>query len=56
MIASLRLEQTMRPGEELKAIRVRLGITTREVEELSRKIADDEGNQEFYLSNAWLTD
>ncbi len=45
----------MRPGEQLKAIRIRLGITTREVEEHSRKIAEAEGNEEFYISNAWLT-
>lgn len=45
----------MRPGERLKEIRTRLGITTREVEEYSRQIADAEGNEEFYLSNAWLT-
>lgn len=45
----------MRPGEQLKEIRNRLGITTREVQELSRKIADAEGNEEFYISNAWLT-
>ena len=45
----------MRPGERLKGIRTRLGITTREVEEQSRSIAEAEGNDEFYLSNAWLT-
>jgi transcriptional regulator with XRE-family HTH domain len=45
----------MRPGEQLKAIRVKLGITTREVEEYSRKIAEGERNEEFYVSNAWLT-
>ena len=45
----------MRPGEHLKGIRIRLGITTREVERRSRKIAEAEGNQEFYISNAWLT-
>lgn len=45
----------MRPGEQLKDVRNRLGITTREVEELSRKIAEEEGNPEFYISNAWLT-
>jgi transcriptional regulator with XRE-family HTH domain len=45
----------MRPGEQLKGIRLRLGITTREVEEHSRKIAEAEGNSEFYISNAWLT-
>lgn len=36
-------------------MRTRLGITTREVEEFSRRIADDCGNEEFYISNAWLT-
>jgi transcriptional regulator with XRE-family HTH domain len=45
----------MRPGEQLKRIRIRLGITTREVEEQSRSIAEAEGNEEFYISNAWLT-
>jgi transcriptional regulator with XRE-family HTH domain len=45
----------VRPGEQLKEIRNRLGITTREVEELSRKIARETGNEEFCISNAWLT-
>ena len=43
------------PCEQLKAIRFRLGITTREVADLSQKIADAEGNSEFHISNAWLT-
>ena len=45
----------MRPGTQLKEVRSRLGITTREVEEFSRKVADQERNDEFYVSNAWLT-
>lgn len=45
----------VRPGEQLKAIRLRLGITTREVEEQSRKISESEANDEFYVSNAWLS-
>jgi transcriptional regulator with XRE-family HTH domain len=45
----------LRPGEELKRIRTRLGVTTREVEEYSRTIALDRQNEEFYISNAWLT-
>lgn len=45
----------MHAGEQLKNLRNRLGITTREVEEFSRKIAQDEGNEDFQLSNAWLT-
>lgn len=50
------LETTqMRPGEQLKGIRFRLGITTRDVEEHSRKISEAEGSEDFYISNAWLT-
>jgi transcriptional regulator with XRE-family HTH domain len=45
----------MRPGEQLKELRNRLGVTTREVEEYSRVIAEDKKNDEFYISNAWLT-
>jgi transcriptional regulator with XRE-family HTH domain len=45
----------MRPGDHLREIRNRLGITTREVEEFSRTIAEDRQNEEFYISNAWLT-
>jgi transcriptional regulator with XRE-family HTH domain len=45
----------MRPGEQLKDLRNRIGITTREVEEFSRTIAEDRENEEFYISNAWLT-
>ena len=42
-------------GDRLREARTHLGITTREVEEHSRKIAEEEGNDEFYISNAWLT-
>ena len=30
-------------------------MTTREVEEFTRMIAEDRHNEEFYISNAWLT-
>lgn len=43
------------PHEQLKNIRFRLGITTRDVAEFSHKIAEAEGNGEFHISNAWLT-
>lgn len=43
------------PSQKLKELRARLGITTRDVSELSQKIADREGNPEFHISNAWLT-
>jgi transcriptional regulator with XRE-family HTH domain len=46
---------TVRPGDQLRDLRNRLGITTREVEEFSRTIAEDRQNEEFYISNAWLT-
>jgi transcriptional regulator with XRE-family HTH domain len=45
----------LRPGEQLRGLRTRLGVTTREVEEYSRVIAGDHSNEEFYISNAWLT-
>jgi len=43
------------PNQQLKELRSRLGISTREVADLSQKIADAEGNPEFHISNAWLT-
>jgi transcriptional regulator with XRE-family HTH domain len=49
------MEPGYRPGEYLKQMRNRLGITTREVEELSRKVAIESASEEFYISNAWLT-
>lgn len=45
----------MRPGEQLRELRNRIGVTTREVEEFSRVIAEDRQNEEFFISNAWLT-
>lgn len=45
----------MRASEQLRELRNRMGITTREVEEYSRAIAGDRQNEEFYISNAWLT-
>jgi transcriptional regulator with XRE-family HTH domain len=43
-------------GERLKEMRMRVGLTTREVEARSQLIADDRHNREFHLSHAWLTD
>lgn len=45
----------MNPGEKLYQLRLRLGITTREVEEYSRRIAEGEGRDDFYISNTRLT-
>ena len=44
-----------KPGEQLRDIRLRLGITVREVAEESQKIAESEGNSEFAISNPWLS-
>lgn len=41
--------------EQLKDLRNRLGITIRQVEDYSRRIAEAEENEEFLVSNAWLT-
>src|ERR1700740_3651619 len=46
---------TLCPGEQLRGLRTRLAVTTREVEEYSRVIAQAHSNDEFYISNAWLT-
>jgi len=45
----------LRPGERLKEIRMHLGITTRDVTEKSTLIAQAEANEEYCISNAWLT-
>src|SRR5258708_6374562 len=45
----------MGPGEQLRQIRDKLGISTREVESRSRQIAESEGNPEFAISHPWLT-
>ena len=45
----------MRAGEQLKVLRHRLGITTRDVSERSLRIGHAEGNEEFCISSAWLT-
>src|ERR1700746_3268846 len=45
-----------RAGTKLKAIRVRLGLSLREVGRLSLKLVEERRNREFSLSRAWLTD
>lgn len=46
---------SLSPNQQLKELRSRLGISTREVADLSQKIAETEGNPEFHISHAWLT-
>jgi len=45
---------TFRAGERLKQLRQQLGLTTREVADRSRKIAEGEASEEFALSHARL--
>jgi transcriptional regulator with XRE-family HTH domain len=49
--------QDSRPaaGEHLKKLRIRLGISTRDVEAYSQQIARNEASENFRTSNAWLT-
>jgi len=47
--------QPLTPGERLRRLRTRLGITTREVENYSRQVAAAEANEEFVVSHARLT-
>ena len=42
-------------GRRLRAARNRLGLSTRDVERLSRGIAEKKQNQEYYISHAWLS-
>jgi transcriptional regulator with XRE-family HTH domain len=49
------LTPPMQPGKSLKELRTRLGISLREVEEQSQKIAEALANPEFFVSNNWLT-
>jgi transcriptional regulator with XRE-family HTH domain len=41
-------------GTRLKQIRERLGLTLREVETLSQRLADEKQNQDFFISRGWL--
>jgi len=43
-------------GKRLKELRERLGLSTRDVEAKSQRIADEKRNREFYVSHAWVTD
>jgi len=41
-------------GRRLKDARARVKLSTRDVERLSQKIAQEKKNQEYYISHAWL--
>jgi transcriptional regulator with XRE-family HTH domain len=44
----------LRPGDKLRRLRMRMGVTSREVEQISRKVASEEGNEDFAISHARL--
>jgi transcriptional regulator with XRE-family HTH domain len=43
-------------GERLRRERLRVRLSTRDVERLSQIIAQEKKNQEYYFSHGWLTD
>lgn len=47
--------ESIRPGERLRNIRTRLGLTTRAVESYSRRVSNAEENEDYCISSAWLT-
>ena len=47
-------EQSERAGLRMKGLRERLGLTLREVEAHSRRLADQKQNQDFFISRGWL--
>lgn len=46
--------QSERAGIRLKRLRERLGLTLREVESLTRRLADQKHNQDYFVSRGWL--
>src|SRR5215470_5332315 len=49
------ISNRLNSGSSLKELRLRLGITVRDVEDQSQRIAEVQGNPEFFVSNNWLT-
>ncbi len=51
-----RVGESTRSGERLRQIRIRLGMTTRDVAAYSQRISsEEEENEDYCISNAWLT-
>jgi transcriptional regulator with XRE-family HTH domain len=46
--------QSERAGLRMKRLRERLGLTLREVEAHSRRLAEQKQNQDFFISRGWL--
>lgn len=43
------------PGAHLKQVRERLGLSVRQVEQLSKRLAEAKSSKEYSISHAWLT-
>jgi transcriptional regulator with XRE-family HTH domain len=52
----LALSSSLEAGKRLRAVRERLGLTTRDVERLSEQIALEKNDQAFSLSHNWVSD
>jgi len=51
-----RVGESPRSGKRLRQIRIRLGMTTRDVAAYSQRISsEEEENEDYCISNAWLT-
>jgi transcriptional regulator with XRE-family HTH domain len=50
------LKSNLGAGERLKALRLQMQLTTREVERISLQISETKRNPEYYISHAWVTD
>src|SRR5262245_27139707 len=48
------IHRTIKPGESLRRLRMRLGLSTRRVAELSRTVAAKHGSSDFSISHARL--
>lgn len=53
MLASLSNSEA---GKRLRAVRIRLGLSTRDVERLSEQIAEEKKDQAFSVSHNWVSD
>ena len=51
-----RQELAARAGAKLRKVRVRLGLSVREVERRSQKLAQERQSRDYFLSRAWITD
>jgi hypothetical protein len=52
----LRSTQNLEGGMRLRAERLRVCLSSREVQTLSLRIAKEKNNQDYYISHGWLTD